>query len=369
MVNIAKISKKMYSDFDFQHNPRLDDQFAVKRAFETWNLNAIRCLLKVEFVDFGFDNNYPIRMSGGNIQLLKVLIENPSLDPGANNNEALRNAAYFNRIEAVELLLTKLDPRKDQNEAFVLAVQQGHHDLIIIMLRDDRVDPTSDGRNLAWTAAIRNNDLIAVKILEAHIPIPPIDFALRYCIMKGDSYNDMFQLLTPHPIADIDFAMNRAIAVGRTFMIKHLMGDGRLHVIVLNTEVLAYAVKTQNIDMAQTIFADKRGNPCLVFIDVVSETKSSPIFNYFLQDKRCNALLRDQYYCDRLLRLSIRNDDLDFVYNVIDHCEGNFSDPVKEQLAEYCTKKGTYIFKIKAIINILRTKGTDLMNMVNTLRG
>jgi hypothetical protein len=35
------------------------------------------------------------------------------------------------------------------------------------MLRDPRVDPTINGRNLAWKRAVSNNDLIAVKILKA----------------------------------------------------------------------------------------------------------------------------------------------------------------------------------------------------------
>jgi hypothetical protein len=98
-LTFAIISKQAYSDFKCQHDPRIDEQFAVKKASEAGNVNAIMCLLKVEFVDFAVDNNYPFRKSSS-IGNVKALIQNTKVDPAVDNNVALRNAAYFIRIDS-----------------------------------------------------------------------------------------------------------------------------------------------------------------------------------------------------------------------------------------------------------------------------
>jgi ankyrin repeat protein len=94
------------ASFNYNHNPRLDNQSAIKLAVRDGNINAIKCLLKIDYVDPTIENNYPIKLAvrNGNVQVVKALLDSGKVDPSAEYNYPLRTATNGN-LEMVRFLL------------------------------------------------------------------------------------------------------------------------------------------------------------------------------------------------------------------------------------------------------------------------
>jgi ankyrin repeat protein len=184
--------------YTHRHDPRLDYQYGIHQAFKTGNLDAIYNILKLPYADPSFYNNYvlataiqrnsskvlsllleddridpgmlpfnPIITSAeyGHVETLKVLLKDGRLDPGSNNNEAIKFASMANNVQVVEELLhnQRVNPNTG---AFSLAVNNGHTQVLNILIGDPRVNPAEE-HNLAIRLAARNGNYDIVNILLA----------------------------------------------------------------------------------------------------------------------------------------------------------------------------------------------------------
>ena len=92
-------------------------------------------------------------------------------DPTADNNRAIRWASENGHVEVVKILLSdkRVDPTAGDNRAIQWASGNGHVEVVKILLSDKRVDPTADN-NLAIRRASEKGHVEVVKILYQHNP-------------------------------------------------------------------------------------------------------------------------------------------------------------------------------------------------------
>jgi ankyrin repeat protein len=93
-MNFRKTAKSFNESYLYQHDPRLDDQFAIIEASSKGENNAVICLLKVPFVDPGIFNNSALlgAVYAGHSEVVKTLLESNRLDTTINGNIALITA-------------------------------------------------------------------------------------------------------------------------------------------------------------------------------------------------------------------------------------------------------------------------------------
>jgi hypothetical protein len=106
-INLRKTAKSFNESYIYQHDPRLDLQLAIAKASSEGKLDAVRCLLKVPFIDPGFNYNYAVRITAlkGHVEIMQELLTNRLVDPADFNNEAIINAASHGHSDIVKMLL------------------------------------------------------------------------------------------------------------------------------------------------------------------------------------------------------------------------------------------------------------------------
>ena len=127
-------------------------------------------------VDPSVNNNEAIRKASenGHTEVVKVLLADNRVDPSVRDNEAIREASYKDHSEIVKVLLAddRVDPSADNNKAIRWASYYGHSEVVKVLLADDRVDPSADN-NKAIVGASENGHLEVVVLLLADDRVDP----------------------------------------------------------------------------------------------------------------------------------------------------------------------------------------------------
>jgi ankyrin repeat protein len=83
-------------------------------------------------------NNYTIRWASqnGHSEVVKILLTDDRVDPSANDNFSIRWASQNGHLEVVKILLTdeRVDPSARNNEAIKWASEYGHLEVVKILL-------------------------------------------------------------------------------------------------------------------------------------------------------------------------------------------------------------------------------------------
>jgi ankyrin repeat protein len=129
------MTSSIFNDpFNYHHDPRLDDQRAIKLAVQKPNLHAVKCLLNVEYVDPTTDNNFAIKVAikNGNVELVEALLDTGKIDPSLEFNYPLRKACKNGNLELVTFLLDY--PDFDMDNVYVTSALADalirHYDLL-----------------------------------------------------------------------------------------------------------------------------------------------------------------------------------------------------------------------------------------------
>ena len=78
----------------------------------------------------------------GDIDKVRLLLNDKRVEPAADNNHAIRGASYYGYLEVVRLLLNdiRVDPAANNNYAIRMASRNGHTEVVKLLLTDSRVD-------------------------------------------------------------------------------------------------------------------------------------------------------------------------------------------------------------------------------------
>lgn len=190
-VNIVKILLT-----DKRVDPSTENNFAIKQSSENGYADIVEILLKLtpnkNFVDGmrfgltftdksyiinpGVSNNYPIRIASqnGHLDVVKLLLNDSRVNPQALDNSAIKLASEYGHLEVVKILLDReINPGAGNNYPIRLASQNGHYEIVKLLLLDVQVDPSA-GDNYAIKSAFANNHINVVKLLIQKIDINKI---------------------------------------------------------------------------------------------------------------------------------------------------------------------------------------------------
>jgi hypothetical protein len=127
-------------------------------------------------VDPSAQNNLAIRRAcrdalaeaseNGHVEVVRLLLTDPRVDPSAQNNYAICGASENGYLKVVRLLVTdpRVDPSTLDNYAIRFASQNGHAGVVRLLLTDPRVDPSArDNEAMRW--ASKNGHVEVVRLL------------------------------------------------------------------------------------------------------------------------------------------------------------------------------------------------------------
>jgi hypothetical protein len=131
-----------------------------------------------QHVDPFITNNFPIQWASenGHIEVVRLLLSDDHVDPSDNENYAIQWASENGHIEVVRLLLSdeRVDPSANENYAIRWASMKGHIEVVRLLLSDERVDP-SDNENYAIQWASENGHVEVVRLLLSDERVDPSD--------------------------------------------------------------------------------------------------------------------------------------------------------------------------------------------------
>ena len=82
----------------------------------------------------------------GRADIIRILIKDKRVDPSYDDNDAIRGASYYGHVEVIKLLLNdgRTDPSSNYNQAIRFASEKGYTEITNLLLNDGRADPSSD---------------------------------------------------------------------------------------------------------------------------------------------------------------------------------------------------------------------------------
>lgn len=116
---------------------------------KTSELLFIKCVLKNVFVIVKrllskitiSHDSFVLACENGHMEVVRLLLQDERVDPSFDNNIAFTTACSYGNLDIVRLLLqhVRLDP-SDSNRALVLASAYGHVEVVRLLLQHERVD-------------------------------------------------------------------------------------------------------------------------------------------------------------------------------------------------------------------------------------
>ncbi|KAJ3259378.1 hypothetical protein HK103_002281 [Boothiomyces macroporosus] len=163
-------------------NPGDFNNLAIRTASELGDAEIVQLLLQNRNVDPSVLDNAALRLACyfGNVKVASLLLQDPRVDPSSCDNEAIRKTT--NSSICLMLMNDKrVDPTARNNEALSQAVKLGKSDIVEILLQDHRVDPTFNNYDFL-TTALQSNDTATLEIL---LRDPRVDLDV-YARLKGE---------------------------------------------------------------------------------------------------------------------------------------------------------------------------------------
>lgn len=138
------------------------------------------------------------------VRLILLLDKDKEIDAGAKLDYAVRRSCRWGHLEILHLLLSRIDvdPSARDNEAIIEAAMNGHVEITRTLLRHPKVDPAAR-YNTAIGLASKWGETEIVQLLLADPRVDPSDdgnWALRQASAKG--HVDIVRLLISHPKVD-----------------------------------------------------------------------------------------------------------------------------------------------------------------------
>lgn len=126
------------------------------------------CCYRIKRVNPTTDADGAIRYASenGHTEVVRLLLQDDRVDPSAYMDYAITCSAENGHVEVVGLLLqdSRVDPSAFDNYAIRRAALNGHSDVVNLLLRNGRVDPSAED-NEAIKIAAQKNHLDVVRIL------------------------------------------------------------------------------------------------------------------------------------------------------------------------------------------------------------
>src|SRR5690349_2933275 len=108
----------------------------IMDACDNNKIDVIKDLLHNETIYISYLTYIIIHASySGNLEIIKLLLNEKRVDPSADNNDAIRIACMNGYLDIVKLLLDdeRVDPSANNNFAIIYACKNGHFDIVKLL--------------------------------------------------------------------------------------------------------------------------------------------------------------------------------------------------------------------------------------------
>ena len=238
--NSKKEKKRQYAKMYREKNRQLLREKAKKYRQKTQSINQI------------FEN----AAKNGHIDAVRMLLSK-GVDPSADNNCAIRLAAGYGHHEVVKLLLTddRVDPSACDNIAISESAEEGYVEVVKLLLADERVDP-SDGEAISWAA--KNGHHQVVKMLLADGRSNPSAWNNQaICNAASSGHHQIVKMLLADERVDPSDKDNWIIRIaagnGHIEVVKLLLKDGRADPLANNNEAIKWADQNGHVEIVNIL--------------------------------------------------------------------------------------------------------------------
>lgn len=126
-----------------------DGMYGLKEVVSDYykinNINILHKLIKYEIIEV-VNSMTPFMCEEGHVDIVKILLMNTKIDPGYNNNRSIWYASRYGHIDIVELLLNDVRVNLHVNDDIIMrwAIMGNYIDMVKLLLK---YDPTDDTRS------------------------------------------------------------------------------------------------------------------------------------------------------------------------------------------------------------------------------
>lgn len=240
-------------------DPAFDDNAVIKRAAAYRKPTMMR--QKVNFFNariiYGFSQEV---VDQGHIDVMNLLLRDSRIDPSANNNEAFLDAVTFGHVAMVELLLKdpRVDPSDQDNTAISRAALRRYLDIVQMLMDDPRVDPSARC-NAALNKAVstKNHDMIALLLTDPRVNIDALVPGMVW-FGKVEKMAWLLENTSANPAYNHNEAICIAAKEGNAEMVAYLLADPRVDPSDDDCAALKGAAYRGTLDVVKLLFADPR---------------------------------------------------------------------------------------------------------------
>lgn len=221
----------LYAVLNHTHfDPSCDDNYLIRCACDANRTNVVRALLRDSRVNPTMDNNICLRQAAcrGNAEILRALLSDPRVDPGDNDNDALCCAIEQHHPEIVRSLLddNRIDPSRGHDRVLRFMAFYGENaEFVTRLLADPRVDPKTQGDYPIYFAS-KNGHADIVRVLLRDSRVDPSE------AIAHTKHNRIAKLLLADPRVDPTVQDNRLVRRAssrrREKLLKRLLKDPRI---------------------------------------------------------------------------------------------------------------------------------------------
>ncbi|KAJ3268041.1 hypothetical protein HDV01_003513 [Terramyces sp. JEL0728] len=116
-------------------DPRVVPTDTLWRCCINGHFSTVKYLM--DYVEPYESNNLAIRQAciNGNVDIIKLLLDDSRVDPSDHDNEAIKYASYFGHLKVVEMLLSdpRVDCNADKGMSLFYAIQNGHSGVVELL--------------------------------------------------------------------------------------------------------------------------------------------------------------------------------------------------------------------------------------------
>jgi ankyrin repeat protein len=253
------------------------------------NSSIMKILLDDGRINPAIGNDQPIILASklGFTKIVEILLEDKRVNPNAQNGNAIISAIDKRHIDVVRILMNKnVDPTMFNNRGYPvsIAAYKGYPEILKILLKDPRIDPTVDDNGLILVAA-EDGNIEIVKLL----------------------------LKDPRIISATD-ALEGAIKYRHRDVIELLLQSPKVNPPINNNYLLFLGSKPGGLDILELLLRHPK-------IDVFNNTLTKDLNLYpnvkkYIKDS-LNGLIAMQYLYDMNTTKNIYRDKMENDQNII----------------------------------------------------
>jgi ankyrin repeat protein len=198
----------------------------------------------------------------GYCKLVEILLQNSRIDPSSLDNLAIQLAIQENHIETVKLLLldTRIDPSSSDNFCLRISSISGYYEILELLLDHPKINP----KNISTIQlASQEGHIDIVKLLLSDLRADPSignNCSLRIALQKG--HFEIAELLLQQPMVSLS---NCPMISGlphndHSQIIEYLINNKKIDISCLDNSLICDALREGHYDIVKALLCDPRIN-------------------------------------------------------------------------------------------------------------